>query len=292
MRTKILRRAGNTIIYLLIAAALVVFLFPLFWIIETSFKTTGDTFSMPPKFFNFTPTLDNYSHVFTTSVPTAVGGASEATSTGFGHFFANSVIMASCSTLLALILGTMTAYAFSRFRIKGANDILFFILSQRMLPPVVVIIPIFLLYTDLHLIDSYQGMIMLYTAFNLPFTVWMMKGFLDEIPKEYEDAAMVDGYTRFQAFRKIIIPLALPGMAATAVFAIITVWNEFVFSLILTSQVARTAPPSIVASTTGTGVDWGQIGAASTIFVIPVIIFTFMVRNHLLRGVTFGAVRR
>lgn len=291
MNGKALNRVGNALAYLVIALALIVFLFPLFWIIETSFKTTNDTFSMPPKFLSFTPTLDNYSHVFTTSIASASGG-STSLSTNFGHYFANSVIEAGLSTLFALILGTMTAYAFSRFRIKGSNDILFFILSQRMLPPVVVIIPIFLLYTHLNLIDSYLGMILLYTAFNIPFAVWMMKGFLDEIPKEYEDAAMVDGYTRLQAFRKIIVPIAIPGMAATAVFALITVWNEFVFSLILTNETARTAPPSVVSSTTGTGVDWGQIGAASTLFVIPVIIFTFLVRNYLLRGVTFGAVRR
>jgi multiple sugar transport system permease protein len=186
----------------------------------------------------------------------------------------------------------MTAYAFSRYRIRAANDILFFILSQRMLPPVVVIIPIFLLYRNLNLIDTYQGMIILYTTFNLPFTVWMMKGFLDEIPREYEDAAMVDGYTRLQALRKVILPQALPGMAATAVFALIVVWNEFVFGLLLTSQNARPAPPSLVAAQTISGIDWGQIAAASTLFVLPVLIFTFLVRNYLLRGVTFGAVRR
>jgi multiple sugar transport system permease protein len=288
----ILRRTGDVLAYLVIAVALVVFLFPLFWIVDTSFKPFSEVFSIPPKFFDFSPTLVNYKHVFVTNTEFTTGGIASSVSTGFTHYFGNSIILAASSTALALALGTATAYAFSRFRIKGANDILFFILSQRMLPPVVVIIPIFILYRDLNLIDTYQGMIILYTTFNLPFAVWMMKGFLDEIPREYEDAAMVDGYSRLQAFYKVIIPQALPGMAATAVFALITVWNEFVFGLLLTSETARPAPPFIVSAQTVGGIDWGQIAAASTIFVLPVIIFTFLVRNYLLRGVTFGAVRR
>jgi multiple sugar transport system permease protein len=277
---------------IVIAAAFVIFIFPLFWILETSFKNQNDAFTIPPTFLGFTPTLLNYKHVFVTDTNYLGAGGASTINTGFAHYFTNSIILAGSSTVLALVLGTMTAYAFSRFRIKAANDILFFILSQRMLPPVVVIIPIFLLYRNLNLIDTYQGMILLYTTFNLPFAVWMMKGFMDEIPKEYEDAAMVDGYSRLQAFWKVILPQALPGMAATAVFALITVWNEFVFGLLMTSQNARPAPPSLVAAQTVSGIDWGQIAAASTLFVLPVIFFTFLVRNHLLTGVTFGAVRR
>ena len=288
----IVRRAGDVVAYLLIAIGLVVFLFPLFWIVDTSFKHFTDVFSIPPKFVGFSPTLENYRHVFVTTTEFTTGGGTTNVSTGFTHYFTNSVILAGASTALALILGTATAYAFSRFRIPGAADILFFILSQRMLPPVVVIIPIFLLFRQFNLIDTYQGMIILYTTFNLPFAVWMMKGFLDEIPREYEDAAMVDGYTRFQAFYKVIVPQALPGMAATAVFALITVWNEFVFGLLMTSEVARPAPPFIVSAQTIGGIDWGQIAAASTLFVLPVVIFTFLVRTSLLRGVPFGAVRR
>jgi multiple sugar transport system permease protein len=292
MRVTPWQRAGNYLALLLIAVALVFFLFPLFWIVETAFKNANDTFSIPPKFIGFTPTLLNFKHVFVTDTNYLGTGGSVSVSTGFQRYFLNSVILASTSTALALIFGTMTAYAFSRFRIKGANDILFFILSQRMLPPVVVIIPIFIFYRNLNLIDTYRGMIILYTTFNLPFSVWMMKGFLDEIPKEYEDAAMVDGYSRLQAFYKVIVPQALPGMAATAVFSLITVWNEFVFALLLTQDRAKPAPPSLVAAQGISGIDWGQIAAASTLFVIPVIIFTFLVRNYLLQGVTFGAVRR
>jgi multiple sugar transport system permease protein len=138
-------------------------------------------------------------------------------------------------------------------------------------------------------------MILLYTTFNLPFAVWMMKGFMDEIPREYEDAAMVDGYTRFQAFYKVIVPQSHSALAATAVFCLITVWNEFLFALVLTTPGGLlTAPPSIVAAAAGGQgtVDWGLVMASGMLFVLPVLIFTFIVRNHLLRGVTFGAVRR
>ncbi|MGE5224710.1 MAG: carbohydrate ABC transporter permease, partial [Omnitrophica WOR_2 bacterium] len=208
------------------------------------------------------------------------------------RYFMNSVIIAGCSTLLALIFGTLSAYAFSRFEVPGKSDILFFILSQKFLPPVVVIIPIFMMYRFLGWIDSYKGMILLYTSFNLPFVVWMVKGFMDDIPVDYEEAALVDGYTRFQAFFRITLPQALPGLAATAVFCLITVWNEYVFSAILTGDRAKTAPVAIASSIGTQMTDWGIVAALTTIFVIPVIIFTLLVRNYLLRGVTFGVIRR
>ncbi len=290
-QSPVLRAVKAVLFYLALAVALMFFLFPIFWILETSFKNLRDAQSPVPKFFDFTPTLDNYRHIFVQTT-TDVSGNAQNVSTDFPHFFVNSIVIDVTSTALALVLGTLAAYAFSRFRVAGKNDMLFFILSQRMLPPVAVLVPIFLMYSRLNLIDTYHGMILLYTTFNLPFAVWMMKGFIDEIPKEYEDAAMVDGYTRFQAFYKIIVPQSLPAAAATAVFLLITVWNEFVFATQLTQTSTRTAPPGIAGAQTLGGIDWGLIAAVSTLFVLPVVIFTFLVRNYLLRGVTFGAVRR
>jgi len=287
----ILQAAGRALVAGLLGVALIFFLFPIFWIFETSFKNLKDAESPVPRFLDFTPTLDNYRHIFVQTTQTATGGTANM-ATDFPHFFLNSIVIDVTATALALVLGTLAAYAFSRFRVPAEADLLFFILSTRMLPPVAVLIPIFLMYTLLNLIDTYQGMILLYTTFNIPFAVWMMKGFIDEIPKEYEDAAMVDGYTRFQAFRKIIIPQSLPAAAATSVFLVITVWNEFVFATQITQATTRTAPPGIAATQTMGGIDWGLIAAVSTLFVLPVVIFTFLVRNHLLRGVTFGAVRR
>jgi multiple sugar transport system permease protein len=186
----------------------------------------------------------------------------------------------------------MSAYAFSRFPVKGKGDIMFFILSTRMMPPVAVVIPLFLMYRALHLIDTHIGLILLYTTFNVSFATWMMKGFMDEIPKEYEEAALVDGYSRFRAFLKIVLPQSVTGIAATAVFCLITAWNEFTFALIMTTKNARTAPPSLASRMGSSGVEWGQIAAGTFIFLIPIVVFTFIMRNHLLRGVTFGAIKK
>lgn len=206
----------------------------------------------------------------------------------------NSIIIGGGSTILAVGLGTLAAYAFSRFEVAGKDDLLFFILSTRMLPPVVVVIPIYLMYSALGLRDTHFGLILLYTTFNVSFAVWLMKGFIDEIPKEYEDAALVDGYSRFQTFLKVILPQSVTGIAATAVFCLITAWNEFAFALVLTEVGGRavTAPPSITSATGSSGMDWGKIAAGTFVFLLPVAIFTFLMRNHLLRGVTFGAVKK
>jgi multiple sugar transport system permease protein len=206
--------------------------------------------------------------------------------------FQNSLIIAITSTLLAVSMGTLTAYGFSRFRISGEQDLLFFILSTRMLPPVVVAIPMFLMYRAVGMTDTHVGLIILYTAFNLSLSVWLMKGFMDEVPREYEEAALVDGYTRLQAFFRIVLPEATTGIAATAVFCFITAWNEYAFALIMTNRRAQTAPPFIPAQIGSGLTDWTTIAAGTFLFLLPVAIFTFALRNHLLRGVTFGAIRK
>jgi multiple sugar transport system permease protein len=189
-------------------------------------------------------------------------------------------------------MGTLTAYGFSRFRVPGENDWLFFILSTRMLPPVVVAIPMFLMYRFFGMTDTHIGLIILYTAFNLSFAVWLMKGFIDEIPREYEEAALIDGYTRMQAFLKIVLPEATTGIAATAVFSFIIAWNEYAFALIMTNRRAQTAPPFIPAQVGSGLTDWTTIAAGTVLFLLPVAVFTFALRKHLLRGVTFGAIRK
>jgi multiple sugar transport system permease protein len=201
-------------------------------------------------------------------------------------------VIAVGSTIFSVGLGLFAAYAFSRFEMPGKDDLLFFILSTRMLPAVVVTIPLFLMYRQLGLHDTHAGMILLYTVFNLSLTVWLLKGFIDEIPKEYEEAALVDGYTRFQAFYKIVLPQAATGIAATTVFALIFAWNEYAFALMLTSEAARTAPPAIATMQGRGGIEWSAIAAGSLAFLIPVVIITFALRRHLLRGVTFGAIRQ
>lgn len=275
--------AQKIMFWLTLGLVFLFFMFPLYWILLTSFKTRADVITVEPSYVpyvEFQPTLDNYRDVLS-------GEGSE-----FRGRLVNSIIITGGSTILAVFVGTLTAYAVSRFTIPLEDDFMFFVLSTKMLPPIVVLIPIFSLFSDIGLRDSYFGLILLYTAFNLPFVVWIMKGFFDEIPKEYEDAAMVDGYSRLQAIYKIVLPEAIPAMAATAVFSIIVSWNEFVLVNFLNRDAASTVPP-FLSSIIGVGaVQWGPLAAASVIYVIPVIIFTFIVRNDLLRGVTFGAVRR
>jgi multiple sugar transport system permease protein len=287
-------------------------LLPAVWMAMTAFKSQPDAVSAPPKVF-FRPTLEGFVGLLTARrqlTPAEIEEYRQRTDLNwverivarrgqiiigqseFLKYLVNSLIISVTSTFLSIVLGVLAAYAFSRFKIRGEADPLFFILSTRMLPPVVVTIPIFLMYRALGLFDTHFGLILLYTAFNLSFAVWLLKGFIDEIPKEYEEAALVDGYTRLQAFRKIVLPQAATGIAATTVFSFIFAWNEYAFALMLTSNVARTAPPSL-PSRIGTGVvEWSTIAAGSLAFLIPAVILTFALRKHLLRGVTFGAIKK
>lgn len=287
-------------------------LIPVGWMILTAFKARSDIVSAPPK-LAFEPTLEGFVNLLTSraQIPAEEANAIKARPdvslfdriaaergqiiTGpstYAKRVLNSLIIAGVSTLLSVALGTLAAYSFSRFNLAGKGDLLFFILSTRMLPPVVVTIPIFLMYKELGLRDTHLGLIVLYTVFNLSFAVWLLKGFIDEIPKEYEEAALVDGYTRLQAIRKIVLPQALTGIAATFVFCLIFAWNEYAFALMLTTETARTAPPSIPTMIGTGGVEWSAIAAGSLGFLIPVVIVTFALRDYLLRGVTFGALRK
>ncbi|MFO1033248.1 MAG: carbohydrate ABC transporter permease [Hyphomicrobiales bacterium] len=308
--------AFNRIAIAAVLVLTIVFLSPIYWIASTSFKARSVATSVPPTVF-FTPQITPYVKLFTKRVQLTADvdpakyeaapwweklvydGGERVLRTGttpqlspYPSRFQNSLIVAITSTLLAVGLGTFTAYGFSRFKMKGEDDLLFFILSTRMLPPVVVAIPMFLMYRAAGLTDTHIGLIIMYVAFNLSFSVWLMKGFMDEIPKEYEEAALVDGYTRLQAFFKIVLPEAATGIAATAVFCFITAWNEYAFALILTSRNAQTAPPFIPAQVGSGLIDWTTIAAGSVLFLLPVALFTFLLRNHLLRGVTFGAIRK
>ena len=187
----------------------------------------------------------------------------------FAQRYVNSLVIGFGSTFLAVFLGVLAAYAFSRFRVPLRDDLLFFILSTRMMPPIAVAIPIYLMYRQLGLSDTWLGMILLYTAVNVSLAVWLLKGFIDEIPREYEEAAMVDGYTRFQAFWKVVLPQASTGIAATAIFCLIFAWNEYAFAVLLTSGEAQTAPPFIPIIIGEGGQDWPAVAAGTTLFLIP-----------------------
>ena len=265
-----------------------VYFFPVLWIILTAFKTHTDALSIPPKFI-FTPTLENFVGVFSRAYIKGM----EAVDTGFDLFFFNSIFIAGSSVVLALIVGTLAAYGFSRYPLRGNDTYLFIILTTRMLPPIVVIIPIFLMFRITGLSGSYAGVILLYTAFNLPFAVWMMKSFFDELATEVEDAARLDGSSETGVFFKVCLPQVKAGLAATAVFGLILTWNEFLFALLLTGVDTRTIPVAMAQTIGGDiGVRWGLLAAIETLFLIPVIVVTFVLQNQLLRGVTFGTIKR
>jgi len=310
------QRTMNRVAIAVVLVVTIIFLAPIYWITSTAFKPRNLATSVPPTVF-FQPEITPFVKLFTKRVqltkpvdPAAYAAApwweqriydggervlrvgDSVQLSAYPSRFMNSLIVAVISTLLAVGLGTITAYGFSRFKIAGESDLLFFILSTRMLPPIVVAIPMYLMYREVGLNDTHLGLILLYTAFNLSFSVWLMKGFMDEIPKEYEEAALVDGYTRMQSFFKIVLPEAATGIAATAVFCFITAWNEYAFALILTNRRAQTAPPFIPAQVGSGLTDWTVIAAGTFLFLLPVAIFTFALRGHLLRGVTFGAIRK
>lgn len=306
-------KLGKSIRVILTVIVTFIMIIPVVVMIMTAFKSRADIVTPPPKVL-FQPTLEGFLYLFTDrSVLSPANLEAERANPGNLNYWQklalsvgqqingpsdyvgrlkNSVIIAGTSTILSVILGLFAAYAFSRFKISGKDDLLFFILSTRMLPGVVVTIPLFLLYKQLTWNDTHIGMIVLYTVFNLSFSVWLLKGFIDEIPIEYEEAALVDGYTRLQAFFRIVLPQAVNGIAATTVFCLIFAWNEYAFALMLTSEKARTAPPSIATMLGSGGLEWSAIAAGSLGFLIPVAIVTFVLRDYLLRGVTFGAVRK
>jgi multiple sugar transport system permease protein len=285
-------------------AAIVAFIYflPVLMIIFTAFKPQDAALSVPPTLsptslfglipeqFVFTPTLENFGSVFKRVMTT--GGQPE--NTGFDKFFFNSIVIASVSVLLALVIGTLASYGFSRYPLKGNDTYLFIILTTRMLPAIVVIIPVILMFRVVGLSGSYIGIIMLYTAFNLAFTIWMMKSFFDELSTDVEDAARIDGSSEKKVFFKIALPQVVAGLAATFVFGLILTWNEFLFALLLTGVDTRTVPVAMnqAVSSGGRGTDWTLLASIETLFLIPVFLVTFFLQDHLLRGVTFGTVKK
>jgi len=313
---QIMDRKGKivkTVVIFIITVVTIIYLIPLFFIIHTSFKPWEDIKKYPPKIL-FKPTVASYIRIFTSRTPLPAGVKlseekvaqmkwwerliykdtnEEIVRQGdLPRRYLNSIIIVIGSTVITIVLGTLAAYGFSRGKLKGKDDWMFFILTTRMLPPVVVVIPIFLMFRALKLTDTHIGLILLYTVFNVSFAVWVMKGFIDEIPIEYEEAAMVDGYTRFQVFMKIVIPQAVTGIAATAVFCFIYAWNEYAFAFLLSRKYAQTVPAWLPYQMGVLGYDWGAAAAGTFLFLLPAMVFTIVLRKHLIRGITFGAIRK
>ncbi|MGE5554388.1 MAG: carbohydrate ABC transporter permease [Betaproteobacteria bacterium] len=253
-----------------------VFLFPFVWMVLMSFKTRLQTFAIPPVWV-FRPTLENYRDLFARDF--------------FGTYFKNSLLTVTGSVLLSLVIAAPAAYGLARLEFRRKKDVAFYILSVRMAPAIAVVIPYFLIGSLTGLLDTHIILIIAYLSFNVPFAVWMLKGFMAEIPVDVDEAAMIDGCSRFQAFWRLILPLTANGLAATAILCTIQSWNEFTFALFLTTTKARTLPTIVTQFLTFQGVVWGEMSAAATITTIPVVLFALLVRKHLISGLTFGAIK-
>lgn len=274
------RDAAARVAWALAAVAAIIFaVTPLVWMVLTSLKSnreiTQDATLVPEGL-----TAANYISLFD--------------GREFGAYLTNSVIVTAASVAIALILGTQAAYVLARFRLWAGMHryVGFSLLIVRLLPPIAIIIPIFLVAQRLGLLNTQLSLIVVYATFNVTIVVWMMESFFREIPVDLEEAAMVDGDTRFTAFRRIVLPLAAPGLVATGIFAVITTYNEFLFALVLTSTpVAETMPVGAATLIGRINVDWGAMSAAGVIGALPIVVFSIFVQKHLVRGLTMGAVK-
>jgi multiple sugar transport system permease protein len=279
-RRKSMRRQTlvvNGLAYLLLALSWVIFVFPLLWVVGLSFKTRAQTFANPPLFV-WTPTLENYERV--------LQGAD------FLGAFVNSMVISGGAVGLSLLIGVPAAYAFARFPFHGRNFLFFALLVMRMLPPIAVLVPMFILFSKIGIGTTYLSVILAYTTFALPLVTWIMRGFFEEMPRELEESAWVDGASRFTAFRAIVLPLVRPGIVAATILSLLLAWNDFLFAAVLTSSSTRTLPV-LVAGYSGadTGIDWGPITASAVLVVLPVIVFAFFAQRHLVTGLSSGAVK-
>jgi multiple sugar transport system permease protein len=264
----------------LLIPALLFALAPVYWMLTISFKTEGEQFASPPPWFVFTPTLEHYYDAFVTRA--------------FGQYLLTSAIVAITSTALALVIGTLAAYALARFELplKLNRRLSLWILSTRMFPAIVTAVPLFLMMRDLRLLNTKLALIVVYTGFNLPFVVWMMRGFFAEVPRDLEEAALVDGDSRLGALVRVVLPLVTPGLAATAVFCLIVCWNEFLFALVLTqTDAAMTLPVGIAGRVTQYEIKWGVMSAAGVVAMVPILIFALAMQRYLVRGLSLGAVK-
>ena len=264
------------IVYGAIAVALAFFLFPYFWMVTAAFKSPGDVTTYPPVWL-FEPTLENFLELIEDM------GALPA--------LRNSLIVVGISTCLALTFGSMAAYALARFKVKDKETIALEILAVRMLPPMVSVIPLFLLARKFGLFDIYWILIAVYTLMGLPFVVWVMRVFIQEIPRSVEEAALVDGCTRLQVLFRISLPLMLPGLAATVVIIFMFAWNEYLFATMLTSSAAKTLPVVAANTVKPRGISWGVASAAGVLMSIPVVVLALLAQRYLVRGLTFGVVK-
>ena len=268
---------GALFVWLILLAAVAYTLFPILWLILTSFKVPRDIFAIPPKLI-FEPTLANYVYNFQQNL--------------FGLYLFNSVFISITAMLISLVVGSLGAYGFLRFRFRGGGLLFFPVLATRMVPQVALIVPLFIMLNAVGITNTRLGLILVYGALNVPLVMWIMNGFLQDLPWELEDAARIDGASYLGALFRVILPLASPGLAAVAVFTFIANWNEFLMALVLTStQTPRTLPLALALLNTEYGVRWDYLSAAGVTLMLPALAFTFLMQKYIVSGLTFGAVK-
>jgi multiple sugar transport system permease protein len=277
---------GGTVIYGLLFLGMFVAIFPVLWTVLTSLKPGLATFAIPPV-WAFRPTLEHYQALF--------GGRQETgyrvANIDFWFYMKNSLIAAIGGTLLTLVAASMAAYSLSRFYFKGKRLLTFAIVSTRMLPPIGTIVPLFLFMHKVGLLDTHAALVLAYTAFNLPLAVWMLRGFMDEVPKEVDEAAMIDGCSRLGVLGRIVMPMAAPGIGATAVLSFLLCWNDFTIALLLTNREATTLPVIVLSFISDEGIMWGPMTAAVTCAMVPMILVVIFAQKWMGKGLTFGAVK-
>jgi multiple sugar transport system permease protein len=251
-------------------------LFPVYWIVLTSLKPIKEINSAVPSFI-FSPTGENYWELFTKF--------------DFARVLMNSLVITFVSCFVVVVLGVLAAYALARMKVPGEKHIALWILSLRFLPPIAVAIPFYIQWQDLNLLDTYLGLILIYVAFNLPFAIWMMRGFLADVPVALEEAALLDGLSRLQIILRVVVPVVMPGIASTAIFTFVFTWNEYLMALMLTAFRSVTVPVTIAKFVQPYTVLWGSLSAAVVIQVVPMLIVVFLLQRHIVRGMTLGAVK-
>jgi multiple sugar transport system permease protein len=264
-----------TIRYFLVILLTLIFVFPVYWLFSISFKTPEEIFAFPPVWYPESLQLSNYLVLFKDGDAITVW---------------NSLVLATVSTFFSMILGTICAYSLARFK-TGGEHLAMWIISQRMMPPIAIAFPIFLLYVFLGWVDTYHGLIILYTAFSLPYVIWMMRGYLEDIPLELEESALVDGCTRWQVLWKVVFPMARSGLFATTVFTFVFAWNEFLFALVLTRTEVITYTVQVTHYFGGQSNFWAKIAAMSVLGTVPVFITVATMQRYLVRGISMGAVK-
>ena len=271
------RRLQAALLYGVLTILTLAFLFPLLWVLGLSLKTRMQVLATPPLYL-WWPTLENYVDVLTRA--------------DFMRAFLNTLIVSASAVLMSLCVGAPAAYAFARFPFTGRSLLFFGLLVMRMLPPIAVLVPMYVLFSKLGLATTRFSVVLAYTTFSLPLVVWIMRGYFEDLPVELEESALIDGASRFGTFVHIILPLARPGLVAVSILCLQLAWNDFLFAAVLTNNATQTLPVMMAAFNAGdSGMDWGGLTASGMLVILPVIVFSFVAQRHLVAGLSSGAVK-